>query len=54
VPSQKVEVTMGSAAAAAAAADVDDMATRLFAALLLVTVVDVQLMRFLTRVSRGR
>ena len=49
MPSQKVEVTIGSAAAV----DVDDMA-RLFAALLLVTVVDVQLMRFLTNVSRGR
>ena len=53
MPSQKVEVTIGSAAAAAVD-DVDDMATRLFAALLLVTVVDVQLMRFLTNVSRGR
>jgi len=52
VPSQKVEVTIGSAAATAVD-DVDDMATRLFAALLLV--VDGQLlMGFLTRVSRGR
>ena len=53
MPSQKVEVAMGSAAAAAAVDVVDDMATRLFDALLLVTV-DVQLMRFLTNVSRGR
>ena len=53
MPSQKVEVAMGSAAAAAAVGDVDDMATRLFAALLLV--VDGQLlMGFLTNVSRGR
>ena len=52
MPSQKVEVTIGSAAAAAVD-DVDDMATRLFAALLLV--VDGQLlMGFLRRVSRGR
>jgi len=51
VPSQKVEVAMGSAAAAAAV-DVDDMA-RLFTALLLV-VNGQLLMGFLTRVSRGR
>jgi len=52
VPSQKVEVTIGSAAAAAAVDVDDDMATRLFAALLLV--VDGQLMGFVTNVSRGR
>jgi len=53
VPSQKVEVTIGSAAAAAAV-DVDDMATRLFAALLLVVDDGQLVMGFLRRVSRGR